>query len=94
MFTRSVMNMEVVLDFPRREQTKFDFLPELGRIKCPTLVLGGEDDPDHAGRRLRGYRRSDPQGVGPLREFPAAGHGIVNDAPERFIQVLKEFVTT
>ena len=43
MFTRSVMNMEVLLDFPRREQTKFDLLPELRRIKCPTLISAADD---------------------------------------------------
>jgi pimeloyl-ACP methyl ester carboxylesterase len=86
--------MEVVLDFPRREQTKFDFLPDLKRIKCPTLVMGGEDDPITPVADSEDIAAALPQELVRFERFPATGHGIVNDAPERFIQVLKEFVAS
>ena len=94
MFTRSVMNMEVVVDFPRREQSKFDFLPDLKRIKCPTLVMGGEDDPITPVEDSADIAAALPKELVRFERFPATGHGIVNDAPERFIKVLKEFVTS
>ena len=93
MFTRSVMNMEVVVDFPRREQSKFDFLPDLKRIKCPTLVMGGEDDPITPVEDSEDIAAALPKEFAHFERFPATGHGIVSDAPERFIRVLKEFVT-
>lgn len=92
MFTRSVMNMEVVLDFPRRHQSNFNFLPELKRITCPTMVLAGEDDPVTPIGDSEDIVAALPQELVRFERFPRTGHGIVNDAPERFIQVLKEFV--
>ena len=54
---RTVMNREVSYDFLARQRTRFDFLGDLKHIKCPTLVMGGEDDPvtpiadsEHRGR--------------------------------------------
>ena len=94
MFTRSVMNVEVLVDFPRREQSKIDLLPDLGRIKCPTLVMGGEDDPITPIADSEDIAAALPKELVRFERFPATGHGIVRDAPERFIQVLKEFVTS
>ncbi len=92
--TRSVMNTEVLIDFPRREQNKFDFLPDLRRIKCPTLVMGGEDDPITPIQDSEEIAAALPPELMRFERFPATGHGIVRDAPERFIQLLKEFVTS
>ena len=32
---------------PGGQSDNFDMFPELDRIRCPTLVIGGEDDPMH-----------------------------------------------
>ena len=92
--TRSVMNMEVVLDFPRSEQSKFDFLPDLKRIKCPTMVMGGEDDPITPIADSEDIAAALPKELVRFERFPKTGHGIVNDAPQRFLAVLKEFITS
>ena len=46
---RGVNRSEVLLWFagPDGESQRFNFFPDLHRIQCPTLVLGGEDDPMH-----------------------------------------------
>jgi len=88
------MNMEMVLDFPCREQNNFDFLADLKRIKCPTLVMGGEDDPITPIEDSEDIAAGLPKELVRFERFPATGHGIVNDAPERFIQLLKEFVAS
>jgi pimeloyl-ACP methyl ester carboxylesterase len=93
MMTRSVMNLEVLTDFPRTQQNNFDLLSDLKRIKCPTLVLGGEDDPITPIEDSEDIAAALPPDLVRFERFPATGHGIVNDAPERFIALLKEFVT-
>jgi len=44
---RAVRRPEVAHWFtrPRGEGHTFNLLPQLSRVQCPTLVLGGEDDP-------------------------------------------------
>jgi proline iminopeptidase len=46
---RAVNRVEVLQWFtrPGGESDSFDLFPDLHRIQCPTLVLGGEDDPIH-----------------------------------------------
>jgi proline iminopeptidase len=92
--TRSVINTELMTQFPQTEQSNFDLLPDLSRIKCPTLVLGGEDDPITPIEDSEDIAAAIPRELVRFERFPATGHGIVNDAPERFIEVLKEFVTS
>jgi pimeloyl-ACP methyl ester carboxylesterase len=49
MARRAVIRSEVLRWFtkPDGESHTFNTFPDLGRIQCPTLVLGGEDDPIH-----------------------------------------------
>jgi len=42
--SRTIRRMEVARHFVSGEMENLDFLAEVSRIKCPTLVLGGEDD--------------------------------------------------
>src|SRR3954468_17032436 len=47
---------------PGGESDTFNMFPELDRIRCPTLVIGGEDDPMHpiesSPISLQRYRRA------------------------------------
>jgi pimeloyl-ACP methyl ester carboxylesterase len=89
---RTVFNFPLMFHFICGEGRTFDFRSELPRIRCPTLLLAGEDDPvfpiedaqDLAERiapdRLR------------FERFANAGHGVYRDAPERAVQVIREFI--
>jgi pimeloyl-ACP methyl ester carboxylesterase len=41
---RTIWNPRLMAEFRRGERETMNFLPELHRIKCPTLVMVGEDD--------------------------------------------------
>lgn len=94
MLARTVFNMDVTTHFFQKTFLTMNLLPGLARIKCPTLVMGGEDDPitpiadseDIAAAIAPRWVR--------FERFPAAGHGIVNDARERFLEVLRGFITS
>ena len=50
MARRAINRPEVALHWfakPGGESDTFNMFPELDRIQCPTLVIGGEDDPMH-----------------------------------------------
>ncbi|MDH3687596.1 MAG: alpha/beta hydrolase, partial [Myxococcales bacterium] len=42
---RTTWNFDVMFHFSGGEDASFDLLPDLTRVQCPTLILGGEDDP-------------------------------------------------
>ena len=65
--------------------------PDLGRIQCLTLVLGGEDDPHPIESQADIAAALSPNLV-QFERFADCGHGVVPDAPERAIALLREFV--
>ncbi len=81
---------EVGFHFFRGEGLTFDWLGDLGRVQCPTLILAGEADPitpvaDHEdlAAGIRGSR---------LEVFADAGHGVFRDKPVEALELVREFV--
>ncbi|GLH79662.1 hypothetical protein SSBR45G_45710 [Bradyrhizobium sp. SSBR45G] len=77
---------------PGGEVTSFDLLADLARITCPTLVLGGEDDPMipiECQADIAAALRNAPVQI---ERFTDCGHGVVADQPERAFAVIREFI--
>jgi pimeloyl-ACP methyl ester carboxylesterase len=92
MLTRTVFNMDVTTHFFQNTFLAMNLLPGLSRIKCPTLVMGGEDDPITPIANSEDIAAALPKGMVRFERFAAAGHGIVNDTRERFLAVVREFI--
>jgi len=96
MARRAVARPEVALHWFARpgggESDTFNMFPELGRIRCPTLVIGGEDDPMHPIESQADIAAALPQDLVQFERFVKCGHGVVSDAPERAIALLREFI--
>ncbi len=89
---RTIWNPRLMAEFRRGERETMNFLPELHRIKCPTLVMVGEDDPMTpvpCSEEIVAALRPD---LVRFERFAGAGHGIVADQPERFFEVLRAFI--
>lgn len=69
---------------------EFDAYDRLGRIAAPTLVLTGTEDNvvDHRNSQLLVDRIPDAR----LELFPGAGHLFFWEEPERFVELVKEFL--
>lgn len=69
----------------------FNFLPQLKKIKCPTLILGGEDDwisrPSQAKKIAEHIPHSE------LKIFKNCGHAVAIDAHDQYIKTIKKFLT-
>jgi proline iminopeptidase len=88
---RSVMNPELTADFFQHESHTFNFLPDLGRIKCPTLIAAGELDPITPLDDSKDIAAAMAPGLARLEVFDS-GHGAHRDQPERFFKILNEFI--
>ena len=93
---RAVMRPEVLHWFsrPGGEGHTFDMLADLARIRCPTLVMGGEDDPMTPIECQVDLAAALPPDLVRFERFANCRHGIVPDEPEQALAVIREFITS
>ena len=95
MARRAINRPEVALHWfakPGGESDTFNMFPELDRIQCPTLVIGGEDYPMHPIESQADIAATLPPSLVQFERFADCGHGVVPDAPERAMALLREFI--
>jgi proline iminopeptidase len=94
MARRAVSRSEVQRWFtkPGGESHTFNMFPDLGRIQCPTLVLGGEDDPMLPIECQADLAAALPAHLVRFERFADCGHAVVPDAPERAMAVIRDFI--
>jgi proline iminopeptidase len=92
---RTIVHPEVHLWFTRSngEGRTFNLLPMLQRVQCPTLVLGGEEDPMIPIACQEEIVAALPAHLVRFERFPGCGHGVLTDAPERGMAVIRDFIT-
>ena len=93
--SRTVGRPEVALHFsakPGGESHTFNMFPDLHRIQCPTLVMGGEDDPMHPIESQADIAAALPAHLVQFERFADCGHAVVPDAPERAMALLRDFI--
>ena len=91
-FERAVRNPAMRLVFIERELRALDLLRQLDRIKCPTLILAGDDDPItpiEDSREIAAAMRSNDVEVA---SFPNARHGVYHDCPQGSLRRLTDFI--
>jgi pimeloyl-ACP methyl ester carboxylesterase len=91
---RLINRPEVTAWFSRRdgEGNHFDLRAQLHKISCPTLVMGGALDPMLPLENQREIAQHVPPHLLRYEEFPHAGHGVLPDAPERALALMREFI--
>jgi pimeloyl-ACP methyl ester carboxylesterase len=94
MARRAVNRSEVLRWFtrPGGEGDSYDMRGDVGRIQCPTLVLGGEDDPIHPIESQADIAAALPSHLVRFERFANCRHAVVTDAPERAMAVIREFI--
>jgi proline iminopeptidase len=91
---RMVLHPEVTQWFTQRggEGETFNFFPALARVQCPTLVLGGEEDPRIPIECQEDLVAALPAHLVRFERFPGCGHGVTADAQERAFTVIRDFM--
>lgn len=88
--SRVIQRHEVGLHFWRGELTQFDLSDEAEKVRCPTLILGGELDPITTVADLEELAAAIPGAR--LEILPGTGHGARNKLDEA-LAIVREFVT-
>ena len=91
--TRVQMNMDLLMD-PGRYMRDMNLLPGLASVRCPTLVIAGEDDPICPIEGMQDIVDALPAEHVRFERIPKAGHFANDDDPERFFGLVREFVVS
>ena len=90
---RTVWNFDVMFAFISGEDQTMNLLPDLAKIRCPTLVLAGEEDPITPLADSEDIAAAiDPKYVR-LERFAGCGHGVFRDAPEAGLASIRRFLS-
>jgi pimeloyl-ACP methyl ester carboxylesterase len=96
MQARAILKDDVALHFngPRNEQGRMDFRAALKTIRCPVLVLAGEDDPVTPMPFSEAIVANLPPHLVRFERFAGCGHGVQADDPVRAFAVMRAFITS
>jgi pimeloyl-ACP methyl ester carboxylesterase len=91
---RTIINDEVVPFFerPGGEGAVFDLFTEIAAIRCPTLVIGGEEDPITPISEQKKIADALPAALSRFERFAGCGHGVWRDDDVGLQRVVAEFV--
>lgn len=78
--TRTNWSPDVFVEWTAREGTTFDLREALGRIRVPTVVLAGEDDPYTPLASAREVAEHLPTELVRFRSFPGIRHSVFRDS--------------
>jgi pimeloyl-ACP methyl ester carboxylesterase len=88
---RMRMNLALAATWERTEARDFDATAEAARVRCPVLVLAGEDDPASTVEGVEELVAALPAELVRYERFAEAGHGVFRDQPAAIAPV-QEFL--
>jgi proline iminopeptidase len=93
-FPRMEVRSAVMNAFIHRdgELFSFDLRSALAKIRCRSLVLGGEDDPITPIEDQADIVAALPEGLAHFERFPNCGHEVIPDAAARAFPIIRAFI--
>ena len=89
---RVEMNLDVLFHFAGGECQRFDLLPKLHQVQCPTLVLGGAMDPICPIEDQEDIAKALPPTKVRFIQFKSCGHGVFRDDPDGAASAIRDFI--
>jgi pimeloyl-ACP methyl ester carboxylesterase len=87
-------NGEMTMHLLQSELRTIDLSPRMGAIRCPTLILSGEDDPAcpvEGAMEMASLLRAQ---LVRFERISNAGHSVLNDQPELTLRILRDFIAS
>lgn len=93
---RTIVKNDVAIWFngPNNEQGRMVLRVDLALVKCPVLVLAGELDPIMPIVFSETLVAALPSQLTRFERFADCGHGVIADAPEQAIEMLRAFIVS
>lgn len=92
--SRCKQNLEVWNKFEKEEQYSFNYLPELDKISTPTLVIAGQEDPEHPWECAKEMADRMTSCSVQFELIQDAGDPVYRDKPAETLKILREFIRT
>jgi proline iminopeptidase len=89
---RMEWNADATVHWDRHETAKVDLRAEAAGVRCPVLLVTGEDDPSSTPAGAEELAEALPQELLEFRRYPDAGHGVIRDRPEALEDIVR-FIT-
>jgi proline iminopeptidase len=90
---RTIKSMDVIAHYASHESQGFDPWSLLGAVRCPVLVLAGEDDPVCPLPVVEELASRLPAGTTRLVRLPGARHTIFRDRPDLAFPAVRNFAS-
>ena len=90
---RIIRNPDVGAHYTSHEVSRFDPWSLTGAVRCPVLILAGEDDPIAPLPVVEELARRLPDGTTRLVRLPGAHHTIFRDRPDLAFPAVRHFVS-
>jgi proline iminopeptidase len=89
---RTLSRDDILFHWNRTELPTMDLRPGLAGVRCPVLVLAGEQDPVTPVADAREIAAAIPAPWGRLEVVPDAGHGVWRDRADEGLAAIRRFV--
>lgn len=89
---RCQQHHEVFFHFLKNEVLKFNYLNEMHKINCPTLLMVGEDSPTHLVKRAEEMADRIQEKHVKMVIFKDCGGPVYKDQPEESYKVVRDFL--
>ena len=87
--SRALWSPETMIDWTATEGQTFDLRADLGRIRAPSLVLAGEDDPYAPLASAQEFADALPRGLVRFVSYPETRHSLFRDMPPAVDEVIR-----
>ena len=91
---RTKFHLELTFAWEKGEGADLDLREQLERVRCPTLVIAGDDDPVTTLEAAEEIVASLPANLTRYEHFADAGHGVYRDRPDDYFRLLREFLAS
>jgi proline iminopeptidase len=77
---------------PGGEDCTFNLISDLARVQCPTLVMGGEEDPMTPIECQADIAAALPPHLVRFARFAACGRSVIPDSPDAALAMIRQFI--